>query len=138
MSLGEKSTGRVGHHLATVSVVTISHELRRLTTGTQTQRLITDDFIAGEIVIQFDHVDITRTDARGFEYFNTPQTGYVVPRRINHTTRKRLLVVRAQRHCCQLYLARKAPLAGEALGYEERRSGTRSGGGNTPVCATRR
>jgi len=64
MSLGQETTRRVDNVAATEGVVAVHDQLFSLTPGDQPQRFVSNDLVRCETIVQFDHGDIGRPDAR--------------------------------------------------------------------------
>jgi hypothetical protein len=65
VALGQQSAGRIGDEPAAIGVVAIVDEAFRAAFGTEAEGLIGDQLIVRETVVQFDDVDILRSDAGG-------------------------------------------------------------------------
>mgnify|MGYP003347060188 CR=1 FL=1 len=59
----EQPAGRVGDDLAAIGVVAVGDELLGATFGAQPERLVGNQFVMGEAVVQLDDVDVIRPDA---------------------------------------------------------------------------
>ena len=63
MALGQQAARRVGHDLAAVGVVAVDDELLGAALGAQAQRLVGEQLVVREAVVQLDHVDVLGADA---------------------------------------------------------------------------
>ncbi|MNP63321.1 hypothetical protein D3C76_1587040 [compost metagenome] len=62
MAFGQQATGRVGHHLTAIAVVTIKDEALSPADRAQPQGLISEQFVVGETVMQLDHTNVLRVN----------------------------------------------------------------------------
>src|SRR5690606_22994370 len=58
VSLGQQPAGRVGDDLPAVGVVAVQDELLRSPLGGEPERLVADQLVGGEAVVQLHHVDV--------------------------------------------------------------------------------
>ena len=65
MALGQQAAGRIGHDLAAIGVVAIVDEALGAAFGAQAERLVGDQLVVREAVVQFDDVEVLRADAGG-------------------------------------------------------------------------
>ena len=87
MTFRKQAAGRVGDDLAAIGVVAGVDERLGAALGAQAQRLVSDQFVVGEAVMQFDDADIFRADTGLLVDLVRSGAGHVVADQPHHVLR---------------------------------------------------
>ena len=64
MAFGNETAGWIHDPLAAISDVAFHHKLPGLALRAQAKAFVSDEFVGGEAVVQLDHLNVMRFDAR--------------------------------------------------------------------------